>query len=71
MITVNEFLKLDVSGVMFRAIDADKQGYMSCPQKLVEADRNVVREMYGNYEVVGFEIISKKTMAIYIKKIPC
>ena len=69
MLTVTDFTKLDVAGVMFRVIDGDKQGFLTCPQVLIEADKNVVRERYGDYGVVYFEIIGKKTMALYIKKI--
>lgn len=69
MLTVTDFTKLDVAGVMFRVIDGDRQGCLTCPKTLIEADKNVVREMYGDYFVEYFEIISKRVIAIYIKKV--
>ncbi len=64
---VSEFLKLDVSGVMYAVVDAKKSGYMSQPHILVEADRNVVKDLYGNSEVVGFAPKTKRSIFLYIK----
>ena len=65
---VRNFVKLDVSGMMFRLVDANRVGYMTHPVVILEADKNVVRKEYGEHEVVGFENATKKTMILYIKK---
>ena len=64
---VTEFTKLSVGNELFRIVDADKQGYMSSPFVLVEADKNVVRERFGNRSVIGFEIATKKCIILYTK----
>lgn len=66
--TVKEFVSLDLAGQMFRLVDADRQGYMSCPKTIIEADKNVVRVRFGERIVVGFENASKKTMILYVKE---
>lgn len=68
IMTVTSFVRLDVSGVMFRLVDANRTGYVSNPYVLIEADKNVVKKEYGDYEVVGFENVTKKTMILYVKK---
>ena len=65
--TVENFVKLDVSGMMFRLVDANMVGYMTHHYVLIEADKNVVKKEYGRCEVVGFENVSKKIMVLYIK----
>lgn len=65
---LKDFIKLDNGGVVYRLVDANRIGYMLHPYILIEADRNVVIKEYGEYEVVGFEIASKKTLILYIKK---
>ena len=66
--TVYEFTKLSVADVMFQIVNADKTGFMSNPEIMIEADKNVVRELYGNRIVVYFEIVSKKRMMLYTKE---
>lgn len=66
---VTEFTKLSVGNELFRIVDADKQGYMSNPFILVEADKNVVRERFGNRFVIGFEIATKKCIILYTKEV--
>ena len=66
--TVAEFVKLDVSGMLFRIVDADRNGYMTHPYILLEGDKNVITQWYGEYEIVGFEGVSKRTIMLYIKK---
>ena len=65
--TVMEFVKLDVSGMLYRLVDANRTGYMSNPCIMIEGDKNVVKTRYGQHEVVGFEGVSKRTMILYIK----
>lgn len=66
--TVTEFTKLDATGTMYKVVDADKVGYRTNPTILIDADKNVIREIYGNRIVVGFEIVSKKSMMLYTKE---
>lgn len=66
--TVTEFTKLSVDAVMFQIVNADKTGYMTTPETMIEADKNVVRELYGNRIVVGFDLVSKKRMMLYTKE---
>lgn len=66
--TVKEFIKYNISGAMIVAVDGDQCGYMTKPTILIEADRNVINEMYGDYTVIGFEPVSKKKINLYIKK---
>lgn len=65
---VKDFLALEKSGCYFRVIDAGRTGYMTKPFVLLaDADRNVVKSAYGTWQLVGFEPISKKVIAIYVK----
>ena len=67
--TVNEFITMESSGEpMYRVVDASLKGYKSCPKVLYEADRNMVRELYGSYNLVGFEVATKKTIVLYVKE---
>lgn len=65
--TVLEFTKLDMQGVMFAVVDANKTGFMSSPSILIEADKNVVRKNYGDREVIGFSLLGKTKMMLYTK----
>lgn len=63
---VNEFVKMEKSGVLFTVINADKVGYMTDPSVLLIADKNLVGREYANATVVGFEPISKRNIKLYI-----
>ena len=65
---VCEFVRLDKGGIIFKAVDATKVGYMLKPSVLIEADKNVLWKEYGNYDVVGFDVEKRgKTITLYIK----
>lgn len=66
--TVYEFTKLSVADVMFQIVNADKTGFMTTPEIMIEADKNVVRKLYGDRIVVYFELVSKKRMILYTKE---
>ena len=65
--TIEEFTKLDVSGMTFRLVDANRNGYMTCPHVIFEGDKNAIRQRFSG-DVVGFEGVSKRTMIIYVKE---
>lgn len=65
---VKDFLKLEKSGAMFIAVDADRRGYLTDPEVLIEADRNVIKQSYGDAWVVGFEPKGKK-VTLYISQL--
>ena len=67
MITVTEFTRLSVDNIYFEIVDATLRGYMTSPKVLITADKNVVRKQYGDREVVGFELKTKKTITLYAK----
>lgn len=52
---------------MFKIVDAKNIGYKTIKKAEIEADKNVVREFYGDWEVVGFEAVGKDKIAIYAK----
>ena len=63
-----EFVKLEVSNVMFEIVDANKPGYMTRPELMLIADRNVVTKQFSDWAVVGFEPITKRRIRLYIKE---
>lgn len=63
---VAEFIKLNKANTIYRVVDADKVGYMTRPTVLIEADRNVVAERYGEHNLVGFSPVKKNMIEIYI-----
>ena len=65
--TVAEFTKLDAAGTMFAIVDATKTGYMHHEHIEIEAGKDVVRQMFGDKEVVGYEIKTKRAMYLYVK----
>ena len=67
--TVKEFNKYVRSAVIFYIVDATKQGYLSEPEKYViySGDINVIKPLYGDCEVMGFEPRTKKSIYLYIK----
>ena len=65
-IRVTAFLSLERSGVTYDAIDASLPGYMTKPVVMVSADKNIIRERYGDYVVVGFEPKTTRRIALYI-----
>ena len=64
---VAELIKMEKAGAMFRVVDATRTGYMVRPQTLLVADRNVVTDLYGDFELAGFEAAKKKEIIIYVK----
>lgn len=64
---VRALLSKDKGNTMYRVIDASKQGYMTSPVTLIEADRNVVGDRYGDNDLVGFTPIGKNKMALYVR----
>lgn len=66
LVNVKEFIKGDKGAAMYRVIDATKQGYMTSPVVLIEADRNVVIERYGHAYLEGFAAIGKNKIALYV-----
>lgn len=68
--TVTEFTKLCNGDNYFAIVDANRQGYVSTPRVLIEGDKNVVRkEEYGDREVIGFDVKTKKTILLYTKEV--
>jgi hypothetical protein len=65
--TITEFTRLSVGDVYFEIVDATIPGYMTNPKVLITADKNVVRQQYGDRNVVGFEPKTKKTITLYAK----
>lgn len=65
--TIMELTKAEKSGAMFRVIDATKIGYMSSPTILIEAGKDVVRNLYADRELVGFSASGKNKIDLYIK----
>ena len=54
--------------VMFRLIDATRQGYMTCPKVLYEADKNALHASgYDEMEIVFIEAYGKNKIALYVK----
>lgn len=67
--TVKEFVKLDMGGLIFKVVDATRNGYMVKPYALAEADKNVLKRDYGNYEIVGFDIEGRRRVGVlYVKE---
>lgn len=67
-VRVKDFLAMDLSGCIFKVVDARETGYLVCPVVLLAgADRNVVGSAYGSWELVGFEPSGKKTITIYVR----
>ena len=64
---VKDFVMLECSGAMFDAIDASLPGCFAFPHLLISADKNVLAQQYGDYDVVHFEPKTKRTIKIYIK----
>ena len=62
--TVAEFVKFDMSRTMYRIVNANEPGYMSTCKAMTEADKNVMKASYGDWQVVGFELISKRVMML-------
>ena len=52
---------------IYEVVDASKAGYMTRPEVLTTADRNVVGKDFGDYELVGFAPKSKTTVTIYVR----
>lgn len=65
---VRALLSKDRGNTMYRVIDANKQGYMTSPVTLIEADKNVVRDRYGDSDLVGFAPIGKNKIALYVQQ---
>ena len=65
---VNDFLKLDKSGCMYRVVVAEGQGWATTKRVEIEADRNIVKRVYGKWELVGFEIATKKALFLFVEK---
>lgn len=67
--TVSEFVMFEKSGAIFRVVDAAQPGCRIIREALVEADRNVVRRLYGDATVEGFEPQGRKVILyIFAKK---
>ena len=65
--TVTEFTKLSHGNMMFAMVEAKGLGWMNERKIAITADKNVVREMFGDREVLGFEPKTGRTLYIYIK----
>lgn len=63
---VTDFTKLDSAGCLYRLVIAEGIGWASNRKVEVEADKNVIRERYGDREVVGFEIATKRSMYLFV-----
>ena len=67
--TVNEFVKFEKSGALFRVVDATQPGCRIIREALTEADRNVVSRMYGDATVEGFEPQGRKVVLyVYVDR---
>ena len=67
--TVTEFTKLCKGDNYFAIVDASRQGYIASPHILIEGDKNVARHYYGDREVIGFDVKTKKTILLYTKEV--
>lgn len=69
--TIKEFVKYDLSGVMFTLVDADKRGCLTAPDTatVIIADKNVLAERYGEWQVVGFEPRTKRNVLLLARKV--
>lgn len=67
--TVTEFTKLCNGDNYFAIVDANRQGYVSTPRVLIEGGKNVARQYYGDREVIGFDVKTKKTILLYTKEV--
>ena len=63
---VQDFIKLEKTGTLYRVVDASKRGYMSDPEILITADRNVVKDRFGDCDLIGFAPATKKEILLYI-----
>lgn len=68
--TVKDFIALEKAGAMFTVVNANRVGYMTNPQIVDVADCNVIGRDYGEYELVGFEPVTKRNIKLYVK-FPC
>lgn len=64
---VAEFIKLDKANTIYRVVNANIVGYLTNPTVIIEADRNVIREMFGDHELIGFCPVKKNTLEIYVR----
>lgn len=63
---VKDFIKMDMHGSIFQLVDASLVGYITYPHIIESVDRNVARERYGEYKVVGFAPHSKHAVKLYV-----
>lgn len=64
---VSDFIKMEKSGAMYRVVDVSNVGYMNSDKYATEADRNVIRDRFGEETLVGFSAKGKNRIIIYIK----
>ena len=67
--TVAEFVKFDKGGALYRIVNAAEPGYMSTCKAMIEADKNVMKASYGEWQVVGFELLNRRVMMLYAKEV--
>ena len=68
--TVTEFTRMDNGGVMYKLVDATRQGHLTDPNGAVllgGVDKNVARVRYGNYTVTSFDVTAKNRITLHIK----
>jgi hypothetical protein len=65
--TLKEFDKLNIGGYMYIVVDANKTGYMTNPNILLIAGRDVAKRDYGDKEVIGVASTHKNKLTVYVK----
>ena len=53
---------------MYQVVDASLQGYRTRPVYLHSGgDRNVIGGLFGDYDVVAFDVPKKNNMVLYVR----
>ena len=71
--TVGEFVWLAGDDYIFEVVDATKQGNRTFPNKCLfpcgdGAYKSYTMNYFGNLELVGYDIVTKRRMRIYAKR---
>lgn len=65
---VKDFVELEGTGALFTVIDYDKPGCKVSPEVLTIADRNVVKKVYGDCELVEFAPKTVRNVILYVSQ---
>lgn len=68
--TLGEFIKFAKDDYMYTVVDANQIGYISHPERcaLGEGNRAAIGPEFGNMEFVGFDIVTKRRIMVYVRK---